>query len=150
VHFDGQIRIDRSIEQVWTFFENVENLPRWDRGVARVEWKSGDGGVGSTFDTIGHRERSRMSYRVTEAVSPRHYAVVTDSGYFSHAEWHFALAPATTGTEVTCSVDFALRTRYSLLAPVLKLFGGAGMRTDLDRLKLVVEADQPADLPPTG
>ena len=67
-----------------------------------------------------------MSFRVTDAVPPRRYAVVTNSGYFRNAEWRFVLAPIPTGTEVRCSVEFGLRKRYALLGPVLKLVGAQG------------------------
>lgn len=142
MHFEERVQIARSPEQVWDFFEDLSNLPKWDRGVAKVERTSGQGGVGSTtFDTIGHRERRRMSYQVTELDPPHQYRAVTRSGVFKEAEWHFRLEPVGGGTRVVCATDFTLRLRYLWLAPLLFLVTRLGaIRTDLEHLKRALEA----------
>jgi hypothetical protein len=85
MRLEESVIVRRSPEQIWKFFEDLSNLPRWDRGVARVEVTSsgpaGAGGAGATFDTVGYRERGRMSYRVTEATPNYAYTVVTHSGF---------------------------------------------------------------------
>ena len=140
MHFEERVQIDRSPEQVWSFFEDISNLPKWDRGVARVELTSGSGGVGSTFDTVGHGERGRMSYRITEVDPRHHYRVVTHSGFFKEAQWCFRLELVGSGTRVICTTDFSLRPRYLFLAPVLLLVTRRGaIRADLEHLKRVLE-----------
>ena len=134
-----EVRIDRPVDDVWAFLVDVDNLPRWDRGVARVEWKTGDGGVGSTFDTLAHGERGRMSYELTEVESRHHYAVVTRSSFFRLAEWRFLLDDIDGDTKVTCICEFSLRRRYLAMAAVLRLIGGRAIRRDLEQLRLEVE-----------
>jgi uncharacterized protein YndB with AHSA1/START domain len=135
----GEVCIDRPADEVWAFFEDVNNLPRWDRGVARVEWKSGDGGVGSTFDTVAHGERGRMSYELTEVEPCHHYAVVTRSSFFRLAEWRFLLDDIDGATKVTCVCEFSLLRRYFAMAVVLRVIGARAIRRDLEQLRLVVE-----------
>jgi hypothetical protein len=142
-HFKKEITVNRTPEFVWNFFMDITNLPKWDRGVARVEITSIDPSakVGATFDTIGFRERGRMSYRVTEIDSVRHSnRVVTNSGVFKEAEWHLLLEPAEGGTRVICAVDFSLRPQYFILGPIL-YFNQNAIMTDLEFLKRILEKD---------
>ncbi len=146
MHFEESINVAKSPEEIWEFFEDVNNLPRWDRGVARVEVTSGrevhPDGVGFAFDTIGHGERGRMSYVITELSRYHSSTTVTHSGYFKEARWRFVLEPIETGTKVVCEVIFTLRLRYLLLAPVLLAASGRGaIRKDLENLKHVVEGE---------
>lgn len=142
MRFVSSVLVSRSREEVWRFFEALENLPRWDRSVERVEWTSGGPGrLGSTFDTVGDRGRGRMSYCVAAAVEPVYLEAATDSGYFKDARWSFTLARVAAETLVTCTVDFVLRRRYAVLAAPLRLTASRALRRDLDRLKRVIEED---------
>lgn len=136
-----QLAVGLPVADVWSFFMDLSNLPRWDRGVAQVEVTSGDGGVGSTFDMIGHGGRGRMSYEVTELDENRRHAAVTRTGQFKWAEWRLTLDPIASGTNVTCTCRFCLRLRFVFLAPVLLLVGTRGIRRDLALLKNVIETD---------
>ena len=131
--------IARSVEQVWGFFEDLDNLPRWDRSVARVERTSGTNGAGMTFDTYAKDDRGRMSYELTELMPPNQYAAVTRSGVFRLAEWRFRLDGIEGGTKVTCISEFSLRLRYIALAPVLRVLGRSAIRRDLGQLRVVIE-----------
>jgi hypothetical protein len=70
------------VGEVWSFFEDLEILPRWDRGAARVERRSPGAGVGVTFNAHAKGDRGRMSYEVTEIEPGDHFAVVTDRASF--------------------------------------------------------------------
>ena len=136
---EERIVIARDIEDVWAFFMDIRNLPRWDRGVARVQVTAGDGGVGSTFDTFAAGDRGRMSYEVTRLRAPYEHEAVTRSGFFRLARWHFALEATAGGTNVTCVSDFSLRARHLWLAPILAVTGAKAIRADLAELKRVIE-----------
>lgn len=138
----AQVDISRSTGEIWSFFMDPSNLPRWDHGVATVEVTSDAGGVGTTFDTIGHNGR-RMSYEVTELEENRRHKCITRSGEFNWAEWEFTLVPNGSGTTATCVCRFSLRRRFLLLAPALRLLGGRGVRRDLAVLKRVIERGTP-------
>lgn len=139
MRLEQTVLISRPIEDVWAFFADIENLPRWDRGVARVQVTSGDGGVGSTFDTFAARERGRMSYEVTKLEPPYENEAVTRSGQFKLARWHFGFAARPEGTAVTCISEFWLRWEYLWLRPVFALIGEKAIRADLAELKRVLE-----------
>jgi Polyketide cyclase / dehydrase and lipid transport len=139
MRFEERLFVARPVKHVWAFFEDLSNLPRWDRGVARVEVTSWTGGVGTTSDTFAKNDRGRMSYEVTEAEPNRRYPAVTRSGLFRLAQWQFDVEAADHGTSVACVSDFALRFRYLLLAPVFALLVGRAIRRDLAQLELVIQ-----------
>jgi hypothetical protein len=140
MRIEEQIVIARDIEDLWAFFMDIQNLPKWDRGVARVQETSGDVGVGSTFDTFAAGDRGRMSYEVTRLRAPYEHEAVTRSGFFRLARWHFSLEATAGGTAVTCVSDFSIRARRLWLAPVLAVLGPKAIRADLAELKRVTEA----------
>ena len=137
---EERVLITRDIEDLWAFFMDIQNLPRWDRGVARVRATSSDVGVGLTFDTFAAGDRGRMSYEVSKLRAPYEYEVVTRSGFFRLASWRFTLEATADGTAVTCVSDFSVRTRHLWLAPVLAVLGPKAIRADLAKLKRVTEA----------
>lgn len=107
-------------------------------------------GAGAEFDTIAHDgpkdaegSRGRMSYRIAETGENYCKVQLTSSDgnarFFKDASWTFRLRPAETGTLLECSVDFVLRLRYIVLAPMFLAMRGA-ITKDLRRLKAVLEA----------
>jgi len=136
----AEVDIGRPVSEVWSFFMDLSNLPRWDRGVATLEVTSDTGGISTTFDTIGHNGR-RMSIEVTHLEENYRHKAVTRSGEFNWGEWDMTLVPSGTGTTVICLCRFSLRRRFVLLAPALRLLGGRGVRRDLAALKRVIEQD---------
>jgi ligand-binding SRPBCC domain-containing protein len=139
MRFEERVFVVRPVEEVWAFFEDLDNLPKWDRGVARVQVTSWTGGVGTTFDTFAKNGRGRMSYEITEAEPNRRHTAVTRSSFFKLATWEFDLQTADKGTNVTCISEFTLRSRYLFLVPVFALLVGKAIRKDLTQLKLVIE-----------
>ena len=137
---EERIVIARDAEDLWAFFMDIRNLPKWDRSVARVQVTSGDVGVGYTFDTFAGGDRGRMSYEVTRLRAPYEYEVVTRSGFFRLARWQFSLEARASGTAVTCVSDVSVRARHLWLVPVLAVLGPKAIRADLAELKRVTEA----------
>jgi hypothetical protein len=154
MHLESSIFIERSLEQVGSFLANAYNTPKWDRGVAGIkESSSGVTGVGSEFDTIADLDapddpgkNGRMSYRIAEVDPDRHQCTVEltsrdgNARYFKTASWSFRGVSAQGGTLLTCSVDFVLRIRWMVLAPIFYLLRGA-ITKDLRRLKSALEAE---------
>jgi Polyketide cyclase / dehydrase and lipid transport len=142
MRLEERVVIARDTENLWAFFMDIQNLPRWDHSVARVQATSdNDGvGVGFTFDTFAAGDRGRMSYEVTRLRAPYEYEVVTRSGFFRLARWQFTLQATAGGTVVTCVSDISLPARHLWLRPVLAVIGPKAIRTDLAELKRVTEA----------
>ena len=135
MRIEERVVIARDTGDLWAFFMDIQNLPRWDREVARVHATSGEVGVGFTFDTIAAEDRGRMSYELTRLRAPYEYEVVTRSGFFRLARWQFTLQATASGTAMTCVSDVSLPARHLWLAPVLALLGPKTIRTDLAELK---------------
>lgn len=97
MRFEERVFVARPVEHVWAFVEDLSNLPRWDRGVARVEVTSWTGGVGTTFDTFAKNDRGRMSQEVTEAEPNRRHTAVTRSGFLGSPNGSSTLKRRITG-----------------------------------------------------
>jgi hypothetical protein len=163
MHLESLILIRRHPEQVWRFLSEISNIPKWDRGVAAVRQISSSAtGVGFEFETLADpaapgdaESQGRMSYRIAEVDPDQHRCAVQlkstagNARYFKTATWSFQVSPAPDGTLLRCSVDFVLRMRYLILAPIFYAMRGA-IRTDLEQLKRVVEAEPADTVSPCG
>jgi hypothetical protein len=154
MHLESSIVIRRQPEQVWNFLANVANIPKWDRGVAGIQRTTSEPmGIGFEFDTVANsaargdaQSQGRMSYRIADVDPDQHRCTVQltsrdgNARFFKTAAWTFRAVAAPGGTLLTCSVDFILRLRYLILAPVFYVMKGA-IRADLRRLKQAMEAE---------
>lgn len=74
--FENTIRIDRPINEVFTFLSDFENIPKWNyfvREVTRVS--KGSVGIGTIYHQI--RETDEQDFRVTEFETNHKLAVKT-------------------------------------------------------------------------
>jgi carbon monoxide dehydrogenase subunit G len=156
MHLEATVLIHRTPEQVWAYLGDVSNVPRWDRGVAKVrQTSSSQPGIGFEFDTLAHPSRrnagkdsGKMSYCITEADPARGCTVqLTSSGgnarFFKNAEWRFQVEPAAEGALVICAAHFTLRLPYLVMTPIFYGMRKA-IRSDLENLKRVLENDSAA------
>lgn len=146
IHLSSDVVVSLSREQSWQFFEDPQNLAKWDRSVARVEpTTTAPVGHGYTFDTIappqgGQAEGQRMSYRVAVFEPQERVRIdLVDSDMFERAQWHVLLEPAPRGTRVVTEVEFVPRPRYFFLTPLL-YFSRGNMQTDMAYLYEQMEA----------
>lgn len=150
MHMSSHIDVERSVEQVWLFFEDINNLARWDRSVATVvPMTPGPGRVGYAFDTIApskpgsNKPGMRMHYVVTELIPYKlNSAELLDSPMFKTATWTMELTPTEDGTRITCHATFSPRLQYAFLSPLLWLNKNAILR-DLGYLKRTIEESYP-------
>lgn len=153
MQLSSNIWIDRTPQQVWAFLGEPGNVARWDRGVAEVEERtSSPREAGFEFDTLAHSrfnlpDKGRMSYRVREVDPDKGLCVVElisktgNARFFRAAEWHFQVQPEGSGSRLTCTAVFAVRTSYMFLVPLLYLKRDA-ILLDLTLLKSAVEAQR--------
>jgi hypothetical protein len=151
MHLESQIVIHRDPVGVWQFLGSVENVAKWDRGVARTTTANASpGGVGTEFSTYARTDSDwgKMSYHIVES-SPSHCKLQLTSHegnarFFKDAFWTFHTQSHPEGTLVTCYADFNFRFRYSLLAPLLYAKRSA-IFTDLTLLKQAIENEPAAE-----
>jgi hypothetical protein len=150
---EATVLIHRTPERVWAYLGDVSNVPKWDRGVAKVrQISSTQPGIGFEFDTLAHPSRGnagqdpgKMSYRITDADPARGCTVQLTSSegnarFFKTAEWRFQVMPAAEGSLVVCAAQFTLRLPYILLTPIFYGMKKA-IRSDLENLKRAIEND---------
>lgn len=151
MHLESQIVIHRDPAGVWRFLGSVENVARWDRGVARTTTvMATPGGVGTEFNTFARADSDwgKMSYRIVES-GPDHCKLQLTSHdgnarFFKEGYWTFRTEPHPAGTLVKCLANFTFRLRYSFFAPLLYAKRSA-IFTDLESLKRAIENEPAAD-----
>ena len=147
MRLESAIVIHRRADEVWKFLTEPANLPKWDHGVASVEFRdpTAPEGVGYEFTTVGHRgpDLGRMTYRVSEVDAEARdcrLELTSRTGnarFFQSAGWRMRVEEVPEGSRVLCSAEFRMRRRYWMLAPVL--YWMKAMDRDLVGLKGVLE-----------
>lgn len=153
---ETSIVIHRSPDEVWAYLGDVNNVARWDRGVASTEITSATPpAIGFEFDTLARSPRTakekdwgKMSYRVTDIDPVRGCTIQLTSKtgnarFFRNAEWRFRVEPDRLGSRVFCAADFRLRFPWQILAPVF-FFMKSAIRRDLENLRQQLESGAPS------
>jgi hypothetical protein len=87
--------------------------------------------------------------RVTASEPGREFGFVVELSGRSVNHWHYTFEPSGAGASVTESFalenSLPLRLYWALLGPLRGRTNRNGMRTTLERIKAVVESEQPAD-----
>ncbi len=129
IRTEWQIRIERSVEDVFDFVTDLRNDPRWNPDASDVV-KHGDGpvGVGTVFEEdvqpFGHCVATIDIY---ERPSAAGYAVRSAKADVSV---RFHLADAGNGaTDVTCEAELRLKGVLRLLEPVGTRVAARGEQT---------------------
>jgi uncharacterized protein YndB with AHSA1/START domain len=124
-HADHDVRIARPVAEVFQFFADGDNNPRWQHLVVSTDVPDGPVGVGSIF-----RQRARhplgftvaADYRVTEFVIPTRLALRIISGGPLRPTMTFDLIPESdVTTAVRCAVDLQPTGLARLANPALGL-----------------------------
>jgi hypothetical protein len=142
-HLAAEAMIDRPLDQVRTFFSDVNSPVLWDRSVSKVIAHSpGPMAVGARFSTIGPsrggREGKRSDYRVLAIDGDESKAALENSPIFRSAVWTLRLSARDGGTRVACEIDMTTRWRHAFLGLLLALNRKA-IATDLQFLKRAIE-----------
>jgi len=147
MRLESSIVIGKAPEEVWALLGPVENIAKWDRGVARTVAKTerADGPIGMEFSTFADGPRSnhgRMDYKIVEARADCCKIQLTNGDgnarFFRTAYWMFRTEPDQKGTLLHCLAEFELRFRYLFLAPIL-YWKRSALDVDLGYLKRFIE-----------
>jgi uncharacterized membrane protein len=152
IHIERTVTINRSRAEVFAFWRDFENLPRFMEHLESVR-------------VVGNRESSKLSH--WKAKAPLNRTVEWDAEILEEREsemiaWQslpgtllqnkgrveFKDAPGHRGTEVQVSLDYNL-PGGSASAAVAKMLGeepGIQVREDLRRFKMILEAGETANV----
>jgi uncharacterized membrane protein len=137
----SSIVIERSIDEVFDFVSNVENMPRWVSGVSRVRLLSDKVKSGAKFSAYyaqGMR-RSGIDFKVVEFEPPTRFATKSERGPFSFPfKGTLELRALGDATEVTNNVDTGPESIATRLANLL--FGPIVNRSIRKRLQEELQA----------
>jgi len=142
IEFDTDIRIDRPIEEVFSYVSDVGNLPAWNSAVnaARRTHASGTGEVGSTYalertlptgpahndlEVVDHRRPTAFAIRTTSGPTPFLYRL------------HFASEHG--ATIVRLEAEVRLGGAADLLGPLARRAVRRGVDENLATLKRILE-----------
>ncbi len=133
--------INRPVEEVWKFMSNIENAPKWDRGViAARQISEGPLGVGTTLQTtrllLGRRRTP--NYVVSEYEPNQKITLKAFLGPFQ-GQVRFAFVSVSNGTRFTQSFEVQSSGWWNLITPLLvRMFTRDG-EADLANIKRILE-----------
>ena len=135
------IVIERSIDEVFDYVSNVENMPRWVSGVSKVRLMSDKVKAGARF-TADYAEgfrRSAIGFKVVEFEPPVRFATKSERGPFSFPfKGTMELRAVDDGTEVTNNVDTGEESLATRIASIV--FGPIVRRSITRRLQDELQA----------
>ena len=146
LRFSASVDISRPTAEVFAFLDEPKNWLKWETGLVVSERTSeGPAGVGTT----GHRvnqfmgRRFESTWEITEYASPVRAAFKSTSGNVSYTG-SMELESVDGGTRLTYSTDAQMSAFLGrLLEPVFGIMGRRQFRSDMDRLKELLEAEAP-------
>jgi uncharacterized protein YndB with AHSA1/START domain len=116
VKVEESVLIDRPVEVVWRFLEDLSKVPTWDTSISDVRLTSaGPVGVGSTGDFREKTMNTTISMRVTEYEPNRRFSFVHTSGPAKGSILTFSLETVEGKTRLTEVHSLELSGFYKLL-----------------------------------
>ncbi len=118
---EESIIINRPVEAVWKFLSNIENMPKWDRGVIEARQTSeGPMGVGSTVQIVRQffGRRRIGSFRVSDVVPNRTVAIQANAKWLT-AQVRHTFEPVDGATRMTSAGEVALGGWWKWITPIL-------------------------------
>jgi len=142
IKFEHSIIINRPLDEVWNYLSNVENMPKWDRGVLEAKQTSeGLPGVGSTVQTrrqlLGWQRIGKL--RISEYVPNKIISLQGSLGSMT-AQIRYAFEPVEGGTRMTGTSEVELGGLWKLITPILTPMLERDGREDLANVKRIMEA----------
>ena len=138
--FENTVMISRSIEDVFGFLSDFENVPTWNYAISETRKVSeGPVGVGTIYQQVRSvPSRSEERFEVTAYNPPRHLEIRGQLGPFP-SRLSYALDAVPEGTQVTNSVELELRGPSRLLGRVAVPRVRDAVAANLRKLKELLE-----------
>ena len=136
------ILINRSVETVFAYVANPENLPEWAARTYDVTMTSvGPVAVGATFMAVGRflGQRIESPQKVTDYESARRFALRSSSGPITFT-FHYAFDRIGDTTQITFEAEVQAGLFFKVAEPIFASAVARLCETDLHRLKTRLEA----------
>jgi hypothetical protein len=149
---DGSVTVNMAApaDKIWELISDVRNTGRFSPETFEAEWLDGVTGPAPGVRFRGHVRRNEIgpvywtTCRVTACEPGREFGFEVLVGDRPLNNWHYALATAAAGTDVTES----FRMTEGVVTNLFSMFGGQlrrrrnlrDMRKTLERIKAVVES----------
>lgn len=149
------IDVDRSIEEVFAFVANVENMERWVDGVGDARLASdGEVAVGSTIESdYTYRGKTfEMDMEVTAFEEPTRFGTRATEGPFPF-DGLVELEEIPGGTRVTNTIDagsdsWMTTVIFTLGGPIVRRMMRKQLATELEELRDALDEDAAVEAPP--
>ena len=143
IQLETHVRIERPVEEVFTYVAEPRNLPRWNSAVQVVRESSpvSDGSPGSTYAM----ERSLPTGRAANELEivarerPGEFAIRTISGPTPFG-YRFRFSPDEDATVVEVDAEADLGVAAELLGPLARRAVKQGVDRNLATLKTILES----------
>ena len=134
--------VNRPVEEVWEYLSNVENMPKWDKGVLEARLTSeGPVGVGSTVQIVRQflGRRRIVNLRVSEYVPNRILAIQGSLGQIT-AQTGFTFEAVEGRTRLTQTSEIEISGWRELIVTILMPMLERDGRQDFTNIKRIMEA----------
>jgi carbon monoxide dehydrogenase subunit G len=143
IRVEGNVEINRPIEQVWSFLTNIDNASKWDTGIIEAKQTSdGPVGLGTTIDAVSESRNKRriLKVKVTEYDLNKKVAWTVDDAGFGTGNIIYNFESVNGGTKLSKTSEVELKPIFKLLTPILRRrFNESEIKLDLENIKHNVE-----------
>lgn len=140
--FEMSVEINRPVEEVFSFFSNLDNRKQWESGLEELSQTSeGPVGVGTTWrETVrAMGRRMELTLELTGYEPNKQWNEKIDAGSMK-AEVNITFDSTNGGTRVNGVVDMQIGGFLKLASPIVTRTLRKQMQADINRLKAVLEA----------
>ena len=140
--FEMSVEINRPVEEVFSFFSNLDNRRQWILGLEELEQTSeGPVGVGTTWrDTVRAMGRRMESTAEITGYEPNKQWKEKGSSGSIQGEVNITFDSVEGGTRVSGLADLKIGGFLKLASPIVTRTLKKRMQADINRLKAVLEA----------
>lgn len=143
IAFETDVRINRSIDEVFSYLSDPLNFPRWNSAVEAVRQTSAAGNGGAVTYSMERELPSGRAVNQLEVVAsdrPREFAIRTTSGPTPFL-YRYRFSVAEQETIVKLDAEVELRG-IALLPTIARRLVKTGVDANLAALKQILEADR--------
>jgi uncharacterized membrane protein len=136
--------INKPIKEVWSFFQNPDNLPLWLGGFQKYEHVSGTPGAVGSVTKHYFLERGKeliLEEKILEIISEKKFSSSLDSSMMTNIVTNYFNDLANGKTEYSLSSDVQFKGfLWKQIGPLMKGEFKKRQENDLQKLKQVLES----------